>query len=198
MTRTEIDDVQLLRNVIAGDERAFVELYRRRRGDVYRFAFAMSRSAALAQDVTQDVFLRVLEDAAGFDPARGSVRAWLLGCARHVVLDGLRAESRWAAEAAAETIDTPSAPCGGEEAVFVEQRLARLQAALLSLPIEYREAVVLCEIEELSYAESAAALGCPIGTVRSRLHRARTLLAKRLAEKKDAGSEQLLYSEVCP
>jgi RNA polymerase sigma-70 factor, ECF subfamily len=184
MTATEHEDTMLLRDLIAGDEWAFAELYRRRHREVYRFAFGMSRSTSLAQDATQDVFLRVLEDASRYDPAKGSVRAWLLGCARHVVLDRLRAESRWTSEA--RDLDEPSAPCVGEDAVFTQQRLARLHAAILSLPIEYREAVVLCEIGELSYAESASVLGCPIGTVRSRLHRARALLAARLAEPKDA------------
>ncbi|HEU4618778.1 MAG TPA: RNA polymerase sigma factor [Gammaproteobacteria bacterium] len=195
MTRPETDDAELLREMLAGDERAFVALYRRRHADVYRFALAMCRSGAVAEDVVQDVFLRVLEDAAGFDPARGSVRAWLLGCARHVVLDRLRAERRWAPDAATKE-DERSAPCGGEEAVFAEQRVARLREALLRLPVAYREAVVLCEIAELSYAESAAVLGCPIGTVRSRLHRARTLLAEMLAGTKHS-AEPLRMNEVC-
>lgn len=189
------DDAKLLRDLLAGDERAFTELYRRRRADVYRFAFAMSRSLALAQDVTQDVFLRVLEDAAGFDPRKGSVRAWLLGCARHVVLDRLRAESRFLPEPAAA--EEPCAPCGGEEAVVAAQRLARLHAAIASLSFEYREAVALCEIGELSYAEAAAVIRCPIGTVRSRLHRARALLAARLADVEDTGTELASCNEVC-
>ena len=177
MTATENEDALLLRDLCAGDEWAFTELYRRRRREIYRFAYAMTRSAALAQDVMQDVFLRLLEGAARFDPSKGTVRAWLLGCARHVVLDRLRAESRWT-----PADDEPSAPCPAEDAVFAQQRLEQLQAALLRLPIEYREAVALCEIAELSYAECAAVLGCPIGTIRSRLHRARALLAERLAE----------------
>src|SRR5690606_21382422 len=82
---------------------------------------------------------RRLEDATRFDPSRGTVRAWLLGCARHVVLDRLRAEGRWAADAAVD--DGPSTPCPAEDAVFTEQRLAQLHAAILSLPVEYREAV---------------------------------------------------------
>jgi RNA polymerase sigma-70 factor, ECF subfamily len=188
MTATEHEDEKLLRDMLAGDERAFAELYRRRHREVYRFAFGMSRSVALAQDVTQDVFLRVLEGASRYDAAKGSVRAWLLGCARHVVLDRLRAESRWRSEPV--DLQEPSAPCTSEESVFVQQRLARLHAAILGLPIEYREALVLCEIAELSYAESAAALGCPIGTVRSRLHRARAQLAARLAEP-NSGHEPL-------
>nr|MBO2514722.1 hypothetical protein [Gammaproteobacteria bacterium] len=195
MTATENEDALLLRDLIAGDEWAFTELYRRRRGEIYRFAFAMTRSAALAQDVMQDVFLRLLEDAARFDPSKGTVRAWLLGCARHVVLDRLRAEGRCATEAPAD--DESIASCPAEDAVFQQQRLAQLHAAILSLPMEFREAVALCEIAELSYAECAAVLGCPIGTVRSRLHRARALLARRLADTVDGEAPLRRVNEVC-
>jgi len=195
MTATENEDALLIRDLLAGDEWAFAELYRRRRREIYRFAFAMTRSAALAQDVVQDVFLRLLEDATRFDSSKGTVRAWLLGCARHVVLDRLRAESRWTTGATAD--DGPSAPCPAEDTVFAQQRLERLHTEILRLPIEYREAVALCEIAELSYAECAAVLACPIGTVRSRLHRARALLAERLAEIDDKETPLRRVKEVC-
>jgi RNA polymerase sigma-70 factor (ECF subfamily) len=190
-------DAALLAELAAGPnaaERAFVALYRRRRDDIYRFAFAMAKSRTFAQDVTQEVFLNVLENAGRFDPAKGSVRAWLFGCARHAVLDRLRAESRW-------TDDVPemAAACEGEQHVLTQQRLARLHAAIARLPVEYREALVLCELQELSYAESAAVLECPIGTVRSRLHRARALLAATLHESEPvpAAPAALSPSEVC-
>lgn len=170
-------DSELLAEITAGSEVAFVELYRRWRADVFRFAVAMTRSRSFADDVLQEVFLNVLENAARFDPSKGSVRAWLLGCARHVVLNRLRVERRWTGE-------LPEHPVPGthEEALLAEQRLVRLHAAVAELPLEYREALVLCELAELSYADAAAVLGCPIGTVRSRLHRARGLLATWLAE----------------
>lgn len=171
-------DAALLARAAVGDENAFVELYRRRQPDVYRFAFAMSRSAALAQDATQDVFVELLQDASGFDPAKGSVRAWLLGCARYVVLDRLRHDSRLTDQQPEEA----AVDCAGEASVQAQQRLDRLHAAIVGLPVEYREVVVLCELEELSYAGCAALLGCPIGTVRSRLHRAKALLAARLGD----------------
>ena len=112
-----------------------------------------------------------------FKPSKGSVRAWLLGCARLMVLDRMRHESR----KVPDMPDEASTPCQGERLVFEQQRLKRLHAAILSLPVEYREAIVLCELEELSYAETAAVLSCPIGTVRSRLHRARKQLVTRLS-----------------
>jgi RNA polymerase sigma-70 factor (ECF subfamily) len=179
----------------AGAETAFVALYRRRRDDIHRFAFTMARSRTFAQDVTQEVFLNVLENAARFDPAKGSVRAWLFGCARHVVLDRLRAERRWTDE-----VPELAQGCDGEQQVLTQQRRERLHAAIARLPIEYREALVLCELQELSYAESAAVLECPIGTVRSRLHRARALLTAALAESERAAptaGAALSPTEVC-
>jgi RNA polymerase sigma-70 factor (ECF subfamily) len=174
-TAQESSDAALLAEAAAGGEAAFVELYRRRRDDVYRFAYALSRSRSFAQDATQEVFLQVLENAGRFDAGKGTARAWLLGCARHVVIDRLRAEKGPRDEAPEQTTAADH-----ELRVLNEQRLVRLHAAIARLPLEYREALVLCELAELSYAEAAAVLACPVGTVRSRLHRARGLLTASL------------------
>jgi RNA polymerase sigma-70 factor (ECF subfamily) len=170
-------DVRLLADIVAGVEQSFVELYRRRHNDVYRFAFAMAKSRSFAQDVTQEVFLNVLENASRFDSAKGTVRAWLFGCARYVTLDRLRLERRWTDDMPADlgTLDS-------DERLLADQRVERLHAAIARLPVEYREAIVLVELQELTYAETAAVLDCPIGTVRSRLHRGRVLLATMLDE----------------
>jgi RNA polymerase sigma-70 factor (ECF subfamily) len=198
-TSDEPSDVELLAGIAAGLEQAFVELYRRRQHDVYRFAFAMARSRSFAQDVTQEVFLNVLENARRFDAAKGSVRAWLYGCARHVVLDRLRLERRWT-----DAMPPEEAEYDHDERLLADQRIERLHAALARLPVEYREALVLYEIEELSYVEAAAVLGCALGTVRSRLHRGRALLAAMLEERTETTGEVgrpvedgLHASEVC-
>ena len=172
-------DVRLLADIVAGVEQAFVDLYRRRHHDVYRFAFAMAKSRSFAQDVTQEVFLNVLENAKRFDSGKGSVRAWLFGCARYVTLDRLRLERRWTGGVLPPDVATVES----DERLVDEQRVERLHTAIAQLPIEFREALVLRELQELSYAETAAVIGCPIGTVRSRLHRGRALLAAMLEEK---------------
>ncbi len=141
--------------------------------------------------------MKVLESAGRFDAGKGTARAWLLGCARHVVIDRLRAENRRGAEAPEQTTTADY-----ELRVLNEQRLVRLHAAIAKLPLEYREALVLCELAELPYAEAAAVLDCPIGTVRSRLHRARRLLTASLlaAEAEPAavgGRGALQPTEVC-
>jgi RNA polymerase sigma-70 factor (ECF subfamily) len=173
----ERTDVRLLAEIAAGGEQSFVELYRRRHHDVYRFAFAMTKSRSFAQDVMQEVFLNVLENAARFDAAKGSVRAWLFGCARYVTLDRLRLERRWTDDMPPDGVVADS-----DERLLADQRIERLHAAIARLPVEYREALVLFELHELSYAETAAVLDCPVGTVRSRLHRGRALLAVMLDE----------------
>ena len=193
----ESTDAALLTEAAAGGEVAFVELYRRRRDDVYRFAYALTRSRTLAQDATQEVFLKVLENAGRFDAAKGTARAWLLGCARHVVIDRLRVEKRRSDE-----VPEQATTADYELRVLNEQRLLRLHAAIAGLPLEYREALVLCELAELSYAEAAAVLDCPVGTVRSRLHRARGLLTAslRAAEQEPANDGErtvMKPTEVC-
>lgn len=191
-------DRELLAGVAAGIEQAFVDLYRRRHHDVYRFVYALAKSRSCAQDVVQEVFLNVLENADRFDGSKGSVRAWLLGCARYVAIDRLRVERRWTGEETAPE----AGEAGHDERLYADQRIERLHAAIAQLPFEYREALVLCELVEMSYAETAALLGCPIGTVRSRLHRGRALLATMLDEREHADggavTRSLRTTEVCP
>ena len=186
MNETDSSDAELIHAIVLGSQDAFVELYRRWQHDVYRFAYAMAKSGGVAEDVTQDVFLNLLQNARRFDPSRGTVRAWLFGCARHAILDRLRSERRWVHDLP----DEGSEACQSEQRVLEQQRLGKLHAAIVDLPFEYREAIVLCELEEMSYAEAAVVLACPIGTVRSRLHRARALLVARLrcTESEDGSS----------
>lgn len=172
---TEQGDIELLARIAAGDEEAFIALYRLRRHEIYRYAYSMVRSVSLAQDVTQEVFLKILERSANFNPSRGSVRAWLYGCARIVVLNRFRQERRYKHEVHEQSVD-----CNGAEEVQRRQQLDILHMAIMSLPVEYRDALVLFELAELSYSECATVMGCAVGTVRSRLHRARALVAARV------------------
>jgi len=149
--------------------------------------------------VMQEVFLNVLENASRFDAAKGTVRAWLFGCARYVTLDRLRLERRWTDDMPPDGVALDS-----DERLFADQRTERLHAAIARLPVEYREALVLFQLQELTYAETAEVLECPVGTVRSRLHRARALLTAMLDESEhsapDAGPNMtgsLQTREVC-
>jgi RNA polymerase sigma-70 factor (ECF subfamily) len=175
-------DEDLLIRIHSGDEQAFVSLYRRRQGAIFRFALHMSGSDAVAEDITQEVFLSVLRDRDGFDPARGTLSGYLFGIARKLVLRNVEKGRFDIALDSAEKTGVPELPSADDPLRDLTHRegLEALRRAVLALPRRYREVVVLCDLEEMDYADAASALGCPIGTVRSRLHRARALLLEKL------------------
>jgi RNA polymerase sigma-70 factor, ECF subfamily len=194
-----IDDSLLLRRMIAGDEEAFTVLYRRKHPAIYRFALHMSGNVALAEDVTQEVFMTLIRDAKRFDPERGTLGGFLFGIARNHL------RRRWEQErhslplpGDADELDSLLSACAGvgkngvsngngrgpfllsrDEFTSLET-VGRVRQAIATLPQNYREVVILCELEEMSYEDAASALVCPVGTVRSRLHRARALLVEKL------------------
>jgi RNA polymerase sigma-70 factor, ECF subfamily len=176
MTRS---DEELIVAMAGGDREAFAEIYRRRRADVYRFAAHMTGDPAAAEDVTQDVFMAVIHDARRYDARRAAVVSWLLGIARNHARRRLSKDRALdpLPEAAIREIAVSPDPVSG---LARERQIAALRQALVALPVAYREAVILCDLQELTYADAAAALGCALGTVRSRLHRGRAMLGSRL------------------
>jgi RNA polymerase sigma-70 factor, ECF subfamily len=193
--KSDLNDSELLRSMLAGDEEALSVLYRRRQGAVYRFALQMSGSKTVAEDVTQEVFLFLMRDGHVFDPEKGSVSAFLLGVARNYVLRRMRVEQQLAPLGDDFDDDLPvlhvSADICPLDDLTRAETIESVRRAVLSLPSKYREVVVLCELQDISYGETAEILGCAIGTVRSRLHRARALLLAKLrpaAEAEDADS----------
>lgn len=180
-------DDELLRLVSAGDEEAFVTLYRRRQGGIYRFALNMSNSRTIAEDVTQEVFMVLMRETNGYDATRGSLSSYLYGIARNHVLrclDRNRPFVPMAVNADDEVTETVCDQLIAQDDPLGDlarnETIAAVRQAVLALPSHYREVVVLCDLHEVSYAEAAAALGCAVGTVRSRLHRARALLLDKL------------------
>jgi RNA polymerase sigma-70 factor (ECF subfamily) len=168
-----VTDEELVAAVAAGDREAFGALYHRRRPDVYRFAMHMIGVTGAAEDVAQDVFMTVILEARRYDPRRAGVVAWLLGIARNHARRRL-AERRYEPLPGADA--EPGIETDPADGLSKAQQTAALRHALVALPIVYREAIVLCDLQELSYQEAAAAAGCAIGTVRSRLHRGRAML----------------------
>lgn len=179
---TDLTDEQLLALALAGDEEAFTALYRRRQGPVFRFALHMSGSTQIAEEVTQDVFIFLVQRGRDFDAARGALGAFLFGVARNYVRRAMERSysetmlhSRVEDEAHALIVEND--PAAG---IAQRQASTAVWKAVLSLPEHYREVVVLCDLQELTYADAAAALGCAIGTIRSRLHRAHDVLSRKL------------------
>jgi RNA polymerase sigma-70 factor (ECF subfamily) len=184
---TEPGDDDLLRGLRAGDEAAFTAFYRRWQGRLFRFALRMCGKAAAAEDVTHEVFMALIAGGNRFDPAKGPLAPYLYGMARNQVRRRLAHDGP-----GAFATDPPEAWAPPHEGPL--ERLARaedaeaVRRAVLALPEHYREAVVLCDLEQLSYEDAAAVLDCAVGTVRSRLHRARAQLAERLHARRKAAA----------
>ena len=180
-----LDDEELLRLTRAGDEHAFTLLYRRHQGPVYRFALQMSGSQSVADDITQEVFLALMRESFRFDSSRGSLAPYLYGVARNQVRRHLERGKfqvpldEDSDEASFEPITAPGDPLGD---LTLREGLSALRQAILTLPLHYREVVALCDLEEMSYEDAARTVGCAVGTIRSRLHRAHGLLVQKLRD----------------
>lgn len=191
-------DLDLLRRAAAGDTEAFATLFERYQHVVYRFARAMTGSADAAEDVTQEVFVILIRDLERYAPERSALSTYLYGIARNVSRDRLRRERRFLPLAwlAPKPVDErfTSDPF---ERMAVVQTGAEVRAALGRLAVKYREVVVLCDLHDLSYAEAAAILDTSIGAVRSRLHRGRHLLRRRLRRRERSAARQRASSLKC-
>lgn len=176
-------DEELLQQMMAGDEGAFIVLYRRWQASIYRFALRMCGSEALAEDVTQEVFMILMREGGRFDANKGSLSSYLYGIARFQVLRKMKRERTMVSMDDDESEVTDEMMATSFDPLLDLARAETVQSvrdAIGVLPTHYREVVVLCELHELSYADAAEVLGCAIGTVRSRLHRARGLLVDKL------------------
>jgi RNA polymerase sigma-70 factor, ECF subfamily len=178
---SRLPDDLLIAHIADGDRDAFAEFYRRHRSLVYRFAAHMCGSASPAEDVAHEAFVAVIESASRYRPGRTDARLWLLGIARNharrarAVRRTLSLQDEERNLASELTIE-----CDPASDLDRQRHLISLRKAIVALPVRYREVVVLCDLHELSYADAAATLGCAVGTVRSRLHRGRNILARHL------------------
>jgi RNA polymerase sigma-70 factor, ECF subfamily len=180
---SEVDDLLLLERMRQGDEDAFAAIYAAHHPPIYRYALQMCGAAA-ADDVVQETFMALLQQPNRYEADRGPLVNYLFGIARHHVIKRIASSPSEVSidedGAAAEDVFSMPALTPLEDLSRAET-VDAVRAAIRSLPAPYREVVVLCELEELDYAAAAALIACPLGTVRSRLHRARALLASKLA-----------------
>jgi RNA polymerase sigma-70 factor (ECF subfamily) len=188
-------DAQLVERLKRRDEHAFLDLYDRHRRSVYRFLMHMTGSLAVAEDLTQEVFVVVLDGICSgaiekFDPAKGTLEGYLLGIARNLAREERRRTQRLVP--LASVCETPewnrfldkffreNQTQDAETILAVQSELKVLYSAILDLPHHYRETIVLCSLEERSYQEVAVILQCSEGTVASRMNRAKALLAAKM------------------
>jgi len=165
-------DNALLNRLCQGDREALSELYRTHHPAVYRFALYLTADPGVAADITQDVCIWLMDHADRFDPNRGQLSAFLGGVARKFVSRSQVERRRFKVLHRDIELAAPAA--------VDDTQVLRLLRAIAALPLRYREAVALCDLEGKSYEEASVILECPVGTVRSRLHRARGLLARKL------------------
>jgi RNA polymerase sigma-70 factor (ECF subfamily) len=180
------DDAALLARLQAGETLALQGLYQRHKDGVYRFALAFCGTRHLAADVTQETFLQLVRRPTGYDPAAGPLGAYLAGIARNLARRALGETAREEILPAAD--DPAGEPLPGDPAgepltrLLQDETAERVRRAVYQLPPHYREVVILVELQDTSYASTAQILGIELGTVRSRLARARALLARALAD----------------
>src|SRR6202795_935215 len=189
--RQNDQDEELLKRSAKGDEEAFTVLYRRHADVLYRFAFRMTGSAWGAEEIVQDVFMTLAREPGKYDAERGTLPAFLFCITRNKIM---KHNERLARQIS--LVERQEDGSGGgltlrdsfTPAMWAEQRdrLEKVRAAVMELPIEFRETVGLCELDEMTYDQAARMLDCPIGTIRSRLHRGRALLLAKLEMLRDA------------
>ena len=177
-----VDDARLLERARRGDEHAFSQLFDAHQRSIFRYAAYMCGADA-ADDVVQDTFLAVLRQSSRHDMPAGTIGGYLFGIARHLVLKRLGVRR----EELVEDIEMVADALVAEDARVLDdlgraETIETVRTAVRSLAPAYREVIVLCELQEMDYAEAAALIECPIGTVRSRLHRARAMLMTKLAQ----------------
>jgi RNA polymerase sigma-70 factor (ECF subfamily) len=166
-----------------GDPDAFTEIYRLHQKPVFRFGCMMTGDTVKAAEATQDVFVWLIHHPRDFDPLRGELSSFLVGVARKLLLRRYTEEKRWVPidDSAPHRMDWLGIrDCNKDQE---EEDLGRLRRAIAPLPERYRAVVVLCDLEGKTYDQAAVMIECAVGTVRSRLHRARALLSRKLVGK---------------
>jgi RNA polymerase sigma-70 factor, ECF subfamily len=201
MTEAVTEDAALAEALVGGNIQAARELYRRHRHPIMRFAMAMIGNRAAAEDVVHDTFVELLHRPGAYNSSRGSMRAFLYGIARHRIAKSLRGpgvvpasgltldEEVQARPAICETPELAAVGGTPDELAEHAQDIECLRTAIKALPLRYREVLVWYDLEQLPYATIADMLDCPIGTVRSRLHRARALLFAALRSQPQSTAE---------
>jgi RNA polymerase sigma-70 factor (ECF subfamily) len=170
-------DEVLLEKACRGDEAAFGRLYERFRGPLYALAYRLTNSVPIAEDLVHDTILSVVRPGSRFDPQRGNLRSYLYAAIRNLARKQYRDYGR---EEADDDLATAVAEGTPHDSLVSAETSQRVQDAVSSLPGLQREALVLFEYEELSLDEIARMVEADVGTVKSRLHRARERLRRVL------------------
>lgn len=175
------DDRELLQSMMAGEEQGFTALYRKYQAPVYRFALQVSGVRHIAEEAMQETFLSLIRSPGNYRSDRGPLLLYLFGIARRLVWKSSRRDSVYSP--LEDDRDLPVSSADFAQDLAQRDQAQRLHHAILSLPRKYREVIVLCSLEELSYEQAAAVVGSSIGTIRSRMHRGKQLLMRKLRDR---------------
>lgn len=184
--RDTSSDEELHRASRAGNEDALAALYLRHGPLIYRFSLSMCQDASLAEEVTQEVFLALLIQGGGYEASRAALSTWLCGIARRQVWKHLEKRRR-ALPVELMDLDADDEPREAESSeddpavtLTRKETLAAVRNGVDALPAHLKEVIVLCEFEEMTYEEAASVIAVPVGTIRSRLFRAKARLKSLL------------------
>jgi RNA polymerase sigma-70 factor, ECF subfamily len=189
-------DAELLRLSLAGDESAFLLLYERLKHNIFRYSYFMTGSKFVAEEITQEVFMALLREGGKYRQQQGDVAAFAFGITKNFVRRIQRREQGFE-PLLEENTSLVSAADSIAAQLVSNEIVERVQMAVASLPLHYREAVVLCDLCELTYAQAATRLRCSIGTIRSRLNRAHSILARKLKPLQKMRAVGLTGTEGC-
>jgi RNA polymerase sigma-70 factor, ECF subfamily len=191
----EIDWCQIVRRCMDGDSGAWAELVRTHHRRVYGLCYRFTGNPTDAEDLTQDVFLKVYSNLSSFDTGRGSLQVWITTMTRNLLVDNFRRtrnqratsslDDGWESTEELRPIDRLTAGGLSPHESAAQKELAKMvQNALARVSVELREAVILRDLQDLDYKEIACVLGIPEGTVKSRISRGRAELARLLERNK--------------
>jgi RNA polymerase sigma-70 factor (ECF subfamily) len=191
----EIDWSEVVRRCMAGDSGAWAELVRTHHRRVYALCYRFTGNGADAEDLTQDVFLKIYSNLSSFDIARGSLQVWITTMTRNLLVDNFRRtrnqrstdslDAGWDETDELRPIDRLQAAGPSPHERAAQKELAKMvQGALARVSVELREAVILRDLQDMDYKEIAQVLGIPEGTVKSRISRGRAELARLLERNK--------------
>jgi RNA polymerase sigma-70 factor (ECF subfamily) len=191
----EIDWLPIVRRCMDGDSGAWAELVRTHHRRVYGLCYRFTGNPTDAEDLTQDVFLKVYSNLSSFDTQRGSLQVWITTMTRNLLVDNFRRtknlrvtgslDDGWESAEELKPIDRLTARGPSPHESAAQKELAKMvQEALARVSMELREAVILRDLQDLDYKEIAQVLGIPEGTVKSRISRGRAELARLLERNK--------------
>ncbi len=191
----EVDWSQTVQRCMDGDSGAWAELVRTHHRRVYGLCYRFTGSPADAEDLTQDVFLKIYSNLASFDTNRGSLQVWITTMTRNLLVDNFRRtknqratgslDDGWDQTEELKPVDRLMSHAPSPHEMAARKELEKMvQAALSHVSVELREAVILRDLQDMDYKEIAQVLGIPEGTVKSRISRGRAELARLLERNK--------------